>query len=77
MAGGTGSDTDVALLRGVEVEDREFIGSDLELINLGRCEAELLDDLGNGRCVETRGESGAGESEKAGGSGGGEHCRCE
>lgn len=77
MAGGTSGDTNVALLRRVEVEDRQLIGGDLELVDLSGCEAELLDDLSNSRCVETRGKCGAGESQEASGSSGSEHGRRE
>ena len=77
VAADTSGDTDVTLLRGVEVEDRELIGGDLELIDLSGCKTKLLDDLGNRRCVKTRGECGASKCEEAGSDGGGEHGRRE
>ena len=42
VASDTGGDTNIAFLSGVEVEDRQFIGGDLELVDFGRRKAKLL-----------------------------------
>ena len=75
VAGNASGDTDVTRLRSVEVEDQEVIVGDRELVDLGRREAELLSELSNGGCVETRGECSASKSKEACGGGSGEHLR--